>query len=120
MPRRPLTPRRTIKTQEPVLRVRLVPRWVAIAAPLALLIGILSWVFGPGDPARHAARAESAAQSGDWEAALKEWRAVNRTRQASAQSLLSEARACLALGRAAQAERALVRANEAAPADPAP
>jgi Flp pilus assembly protein TadD len=65
-------------------------------------------------------RAEAEARSGNWPAALEDWRAVNRTRLAGGRTYLAEARACLSLHRAAQAERALRRAIAADPADPEP
>ncbi|HEV3167599.1 MAG TPA: tetratricopeptide repeat protein [Isosphaeraceae bacterium] len=78
------------------------------------------WALTPEDPARLMARAEAAARSSDWPAAQKDWRAVNQTRFASAQSFLGEARASLALDSAAQAERALIESINRNPADPAP
>src|SRR5262249_12781079 len=53
-------------------------------------------------------------------AALDAWRALNRTQLARGRTHLGEARACLALNRAAQAELALRRAVAADPADPEP
>lgn len=101
--------------------------WLALAAPIGLLAAVALWARVPADPERITARAEALARAGDnsaaqaaWQEALTAWQAVNRTDRATAQSWLSEARVCLALGRAAQAERALVRAARANPSDPAP
>jgi tetratricopeptide (TPR) repeat protein len=87
---------------------------------LALLILILlysRWQLLQS-PARLKTRALAAARSGDWATALKAWRAFNATVYAQATTHLSEARACLALGLAAQAERSLLSATTADPTDP--
>jgi thioredoxin-like negative regulator of GroEL len=55
-------------------------------------------------------QAEAAARIGDWTTALGFWRAINATTAAQSSSHLGEALACLALGRAAQAEVSLHRA----------
>ncbi len=65
-------------------------------------------------------QAQAAEQSGDWSLALQHWRSINATRSARASSHLGEARACLALSRAGQAELSLRRAISADPADPEP
>jgi predicted Zn-dependent protease len=83
---------------------------------------LLTFAWGIGliseSPARLKARAEAAARTGDWETALRSWRAFNTTSAARAATHLSEARACLALSRAAQAERSLRTAIAAHPTDP--
>ena len=65
--------------------------------------------------ARLQGRAEAAAQANDWTSALELWRKINATEGATSTTYLGEGRACLALGRAAQAERALRKAAAAAP-----
>jgi tetratricopeptide (TPR) repeat protein len=71
---------------------------------------ILIRVLVVKSPSQWITRAEAAAQAGDWEAALESWRSVNATESARTGTHLGEARACLALNRAAQAERSLHRA----------
>ena len=63
-------------------------------------------------------KAEAAARTGDWTAAQRYWKAINGTLAASGASYLGEARACLALGQAAQAELSLHRAISADPSEP--
>jgi predicted Zn-dependent protease len=74
----------------------------------------------PESPVRLRSLAESAARAGDPGTALRYWRALNATGAARGATHLGEARACLALGRAAQAERSLHRAIAADPAEPEP
>jgi len=94
---------------------------LAIVGGLALVSGLISLgVWTANSPGQLQNRAEAAARAGDWAAALANWRAVNATGSASSATYLSEARACLALGRAAQAERSLQRAIAADPSDLAP
>jgi predicted Zn-dependent protease len=97
-------------------------RWVlAGSGGLAVLLALVLAGGGLSEsPARLRARAESAARAGDWAAALRAWRSLNATGAARGATHLAEARACLALGRAAQAERSLRRAIAADPADPEP
>ncbi len=83
-----------------------------------MLVLIGHWV--PESPERLVATAESAARAGDWSTALRTWRVLNATSSGRGTTHLGEARACLALGRAAQAERSLRRAVAADPADPEP
>ena len=71
-------------------------------------------------PERLRGRAEAAARAGDWVTALNLWRTVNSTKAATGLTHLGEARACLALGRARQAEQSLRRSIAADPADPEP
>jgi tetratricopeptide (TPR) repeat protein len=82
-----------------------------------LLLGVLV-AFVQDSPARLRARAASAARAGDWVMARKSWRALNATSAAGGVTHLGEARACLALDLAAQAERSLRRAIAVDPADP--
>jgi tetratricopeptide (TPR) repeat protein len=102
---------------------------VLVLVVLSLLAAaVIAWSVATRESPRHRAeraeaearRAEGPASLGHWEAALAAWRAVNRSSQADAASWMGEARACLALGRAAQAERALESAEAAAPREPDP
>jgi Flp pilus assembly protein TadD len=96
--------------------------WVLVAlagALLLLLIAVYGRLVGES-PARMQSRAEEAARSGDWATSLRYWRAINATKAAGSVTNLGEARACLALGRAAQAEHSLHQAVTAQPADPDP
>jgi thioredoxin-like negative regulator of GroEL len=94
---------------------------VLAGAALGLVVAAAAlWAWGRESPGGLAARAEAAARREDWPAALAHWRALNRTLRADARSWFGEARACLALGRAAQAERALERATALAPAEAEP
>jgi thioredoxin-like negative regulator of GroEL len=86
---------------------------------LLLLLVLIGWLASDS-PARLRSQAEAAARAGDWTAALQYWRAVNAGATARGSSHLGEARACLALGRAAQAEHSLHRAIRADPSDPEP
>ncbi len=87
-------------------------------AALVALVAVAAWKLAPEDPDRLRERAEAATRAGDWPTALDRWRALNRTGHARGRTHLAEARACLALDRAAQAERALRRAVDADPTDP--
>jgi thioredoxin-like negative regulator of GroEL len=71
-------------------------------------------------PARLRAQAEAATRANDWAAAIKAWRAYNATTSADADSFREEARACLTLGLAAQAERNLRLAIAAKPDEAEP
>ena len=86
---------------------------------LSLLLVLIGWIAADS-PARLESQAEAAARAGDWTAALQFWRAVNASATAQGSSHLGEARACLALGRASQAERSLHRAILADPSSPEP
>jgi tetratricopeptide (TPR) repeat protein len=86
---------------------------------LLLLLVLIGWLAADS-PSRLRSRAEAAARAGDWNAALQYWRAVNASSTARSSSHLGEARACLALGRAAQAELSLHRAIRADPSAPEP
>lgn len=73
------------------------------------------WVSAPERAVKYA---EEAARSGKHERALEAWRAVNRGDRPRPAYLKAEARAALALGRAAEAESTLRRATEFDPEDP--
>jgi Flp pilus assembly protein TadD len=85
---------------------------------LVALAAISSLV--PESPARLRSEAERAARAGDWASALRAWRAFNATSAARGTTHLAEARACLTLGLAGQAELCLRRAIAADPADTEP
>ncbi len=91
---------------------------LAGAAVVGLLVLIARSI--PESPERLRAEAESAARAENWPAALRAWRALNATGAAGAATHMGEARACLALDRAAQAEGCLRRAIAADPTDPEP
>jgi len=94
---------------------------LVVAGGLAFVGGLIALSLRMfNSPGRLQNRAEAAARAGDWAAALASWRALNATSLASSASHLSEARVCLALGRAAQAEQSLQRAIIADPSDLAP
>jgi len=65
-------------------------------------------------------RAEAAAKRGDFAASYPLWREYNAGPRASSETWLSQARAALALGHAAEGLRALERAAEIGPSDPEP
>lgn len=91
---------------------------IAVAIVGAVVV-MAAWgaLRGLGDRRDPKARAEAAVEAKDWEKALALWRRVNASPDASGESFLQEGRACLALGRAAQAEDALLKAVAAAPRD---
>jgi tetratricopeptide (TPR) repeat protein len=101
-----------------IVRGRL--RWVLAGVVGVAVVGLLVLVgrLLPESPARLRAEAESAARAGDWATALRVWRKLNATSAATGATHLGEARACLAMGRAAQAERSLRRAIAVDPAEP--
>ena len=68
-------------------------------------------------PERLLSHAIAAAKASQWAEALDSWRSVNATRLARGTTYFAEARAALALGRAAEAEQALARASAM---DPSP
>ncbi len=94
-------------------------RW-AIATALTVLIlgGLGVWIWTR--PARLRAQAEAAVRAGDWSGALAAWHALNATPDATGATLVAEARAALALGRAGEAEELLARAVKAEPDNPEP
>jgi predicted Zn-dependent protease len=84
---------------------------------LLLFLMLIGWLASDS-PGRLRAQAEAATQAGDWTSALRYWRALNSIKSARSNvTQLEEARACLALGRAAQAEHSLRQAIAANPAD---
>jgi tetratricopeptide (TPR) repeat protein len=85
----------------------------------ALLAFLLVWgsIVILNSPGRMRAKAEAAVLAGDWNTALRSWRAVNATEAARGITHLAEARACLALDLAAQAEQSLRRAIAADPTE---
>ncbi len=89
--------------------------WVLVVIGVCGVLLLLR-ILGGEDLARLRGRAEAAAHGGDWTSALELWRKVNSSEGATGITYLGEGRACLALGRAAQAERALRKAVAAAPA----
>ena len=119
------TRRAAAQPDGPGVKWRLAPgrrTWILAAlggVALLLLIVRFGWLVVES-PARLRSRAEAATRSGDWTAALRYWRAINATKAAQGVTQLEEARACLALGRAAQAEHSLHQAITADPADPEP
>ncbi len=90
------------------------PTWVLVPA-MVLAVLLLFRSLGREDVAGLQGRAAAAAQANKWVLALELWRRVNTTVGATGTTYLGEGRACLALGRAAQAERALRNATAAAP-----
>ena len=96
------------------------PWWVVAAITSIVFLGLLAlsnWMAA-NSHVRLFSNAEAAAQEGDWSAAQRYWRAINSTSGATSASHLGEARACLALGQAAQAEISLHRAIRADPQEP--
>jgi tetratricopeptide (TPR) repeat protein len=92
------------------------PPWawgLALAGGLGLLM--LLRMFGPVDRVQLRAQAEAAEQAKDWATALRLWRRINDTPWATGMTHLGEGRACLALGLAADAERALRKSLAAMP-----
>jgi tetratricopeptide (TPR) repeat protein len=119
MPRRPAPRTSAHRSTRGVERARGARR-LAVAIPVALAAAALAWSLVPEGADRLEARAEAAARAGDWTRALELWRALNRTGRARGRTFLGEAKACLALDRAAQAEAALRRAVAAEPSNPEP
>jgi tetratricopeptide (TPR) repeat protein len=87
---------------------------------LCLVVAAGLAIKRPDTPAALRMRADAEAQVGHWDRALALWRRVNHTPSANAASYRAEARACLALGRAGQAEAALIRASTLDPGSPEP
>ena len=129
MPRRPSstpppsTRRRGHEARRTVERGEKDIRWVLAASAIGLVIVALisgtAWYVLTG-PTRLLHRAEAASRAGDWPRALAAWREVNSSPKARGETFLAEARAALALGRAAEAETALEKAVKADPSDPEP
>ncbi len=112
-PRRPTQPR---SSKEPRRAIRPAVLWTCVVAA-AIVIAIKVLIIPPASPL---ARALAYEHGKDWPKALAAYREWNRRPRATGRSWLGEARACLALDLAAQAEAALIRASEADPADPEP
>jgi thioredoxin-like negative regulator of GroEL len=97
------------------------PSWAKLGAAALLASAVLGGVTIvarlPESSSALRMKAEAAANDGNWPRALELWRVVNRARGADARSYLAEARACLALGRAGQAEQALTEASRHDPRD---
>ncbi len=89
---------------------------VALVGIAGVLLGFR--LLGGNELTAMRSRAEAAAQVGEWTTALELWRKINASGGATSSTHLAEGRACLALGRAAQAEAALRRAVASAPAEP--
>ncbi|GIW85910.1 MAG: hypothetical protein KatS3mg108_0234 [Isosphaeraceae bacterium] len=85
---------------------------------IAALWAAAHWLPEPAANLR--LRADAAAREGRWLDALQLWAQVNASPLADAFSWRAEARAALALGRAAHAERALDQACRLDPANPEP
>ena len=83
----------------------------------SLLLVLISWLASDSLTVLRN-KAEAAAHAGDWGTALRYWQLINASTTAQGSSYLGEARACLALGQAVQAESALRRAISADPSDP--
>ena len=95
------------------------PPWLLFTVggiALLLVLVLIGWLAGNSSTSL-TNQAEAAARTGDWNAALRYWRTINATAAARTSSYLGEARACLALGRAAQAEHSLQRAISSDPSD---
>jgi tetratricopeptide (TPR) repeat protein len=91
--------------------------WVRIALAgitISLFLVLIRWLASDS-PTRLRSKAEAATQAGNWHAAVQYWRAINATSFAQSYTYLGEARACLALGQAVQAESSLHRAITADP-----
>ena len=82
---------------------------------LVAVVSALGFWLSRGDRRRLKLQAEAAVEAKDWDQALSLWRRINASPEAGGPSFLQEGRACLALGRAGQAEDALRKAVTAAP-----
>lgn len=89
-------------------------RRIAIVGLVAAASTLGLWL-SRGDRRSLKVQAEAAAEAKDWDRALVLWRRINASPDASAATLVQEGSACLALGRAGQAEDALRKAVAAAP-----
>jgi hypothetical protein len=86
--------------------------WFLVALGIVAFLLLGSWItwVAMDSPSRLISRAEAATRAGDWVSAQHYWRLVNGTAAARSTTYLEEARACLALSQAAQAERSLRKA----------
>ena len=112
--------RRAGSAVEPRKRPR---AWKVIVPSVVLVLSAAcaGWIwYLQTRPEALVARAEAATRARDWPRALAAWRKVNASPRARGSSHLAEARAALALGRAGEAEAALVRAIQADPSHPEP
>jgi tetratricopeptide (TPR) repeat protein len=92
--------------------------WAALGGAACLgLLALINWMANDSSKLLFS-KAEDAARTGDWATAQRYWRAINRTSAAKSASYLGEAKACLALGQAQQAERSLHRAIRTDPSEP--
>jgi tetratricopeptide (TPR) repeat protein len=96
------------------------PRWLLAGAPTVVVALVGAMLLGHRGPTtddliRLRAKAEASAQAGEWATALVLWQQVNANGGATGLTYLGEGKASLALGRAAQAERAFRKAVSAAP-----
>jgi tetratricopeptide (TPR) repeat protein len=89
---------------------------ILLGAVFLSAVALINWI-SMDSYTRVISKAEAAARMGDWSTAQRYWRVVNSTSAAKVASHLGEARACLALGQAAQAEVSLRRAISADPSE---
>ncbi len=89
--------------------------WLIMVLVVILFLVFLAFIawLSADSPARLVSQAEAASQAGDWITALRSWRAINATKAARSITYLGEAKACLALSRASQAEHSLHQAISA-------
>lgn len=92
------------------------PRIALGGTAILVLLVTITWLASDSSTSLRN-RAEIAARTGDWDVALQCWRKINATGAARSSSYLGEARACLALGRAGQAEHSLREAISANQSD---
>jgi tetratricopeptide (TPR) repeat protein len=135
MPRRPTDPFRSgVKSstfrqrfaarQSPQAAMELAGRrhlwwvWAALGGTACLgLLALINWM-AVDSSALLFSKAEEAARTGDWTTSQQYWRAINGTSAAKGASYLGEARACLALGQAHEAELNLHQAIRTEPPEP--
>lgn len=125
--RRPSTSIRPRPRREPVVDAGLSTstskRWAwGIGIGMLVAIGglFLAISMAPESERALRRRAEAAARESRWEDALREWRKFHAKYGGAGETLLAEARACLALGKVGDAERALTDSSKHAPGDPEP
>ena len=80
-------------------------RRLALGSAILVIASGMAGIWWWTRPERLRAHAVAAAKTGNWAEALVSWRRVNATRLARGATFLAEARAALALGRAAEAEK---------------
>lgn len=94
---------------------------LALACLFLILASLALAVIFLRDSAPRARQlAETATRAGRWPEALSRWRIVNASDKADSFSFLQEAKACLALGRAGQAARALEQSSAIDPSQVEP